>query len=247
MKQLILFITLLGSLTFSHAQTADEIIQKHLDATGGADKWKNVKTLYSEAVVVTPNGQEVNTKVWKIQGKGLRREVDFGMGNMKMVVTSDKGWVASPRNGGSFEPMPESMREEQSWETDINPLSDYAAKGYKAELVGKETFDGKEAYKIKVTNDKGKERNFFIDAGSFFLVKETFMGRRERPRNPNGGGGTPEGPTEQSLVFENHTKTPEGFVFPFTVSMGPASPKVNYEKIEVNPVIDEKKLMEGVQ
>src|SRR6476661_2278618 len=106
MKNIALVLIAIFSVVAVHAKTADEIIQKHLDATGGADNWKNVHSIIMEAVAVNPNGQEINTKITKVQGKALRREVDFGMGTMKMVVTPEKGWFASPRNGGSFEPMP---------------------------------------------------------------------------------------------------------------------------------------------
>src|SRR6478752_1831151 len=187
--------TILAILTFVslHAQTADEIIQKHLAATGGADKWAGVNTILMEAVAVGQNGQEITTKMTKVQGKILRREVNFGMGTMKMVVTPENGWFANPRNGGNFDVMPAEMQAEQSLELDINPLLNYAAKGSKAELAGKEQVDGKETFKIKLTSSKGKERNYFIDATTYFLVKETFMSNRERMRGGgnggNGGGG----------------------------------------------------------
>jgi len=158
MKNIALVLIAIFSVVAVHAQTADEIIQKHLDATGGADNWKNVHSIIMEAVAVNPNGQEINTKITKVQGKALRREVDFGMGTMKMVVTPEKGWFASPRNGGSFEPMPQPMLQEQAAELDINPLLDYASRGSKAELVGKEQVDGKDAFKIKLTSSQGKER-----------------------------------------------------------------------------------------
>src|SRR3954466_5101774 len=105
-------VTIVAILTFAfvHAQTADEVIQKHLEATGGADKWPTVHSIIMEAVAVSQNGQEVTTKVTKVQGKILRREVNFGMGTMKMVVTPETGWFANPRNGGSFEPMPAAMQ-----------------------------------------------------------------------------------------------------------------------------------------
>jgi len=249
MKRIYFTITAILAFACVQAQTADEVIQKHLQATGGSDKWPTVKTLIMEAVAVGQNGQEIITKITKVQGKIIRREVDFGMGKMKMVVTPESGWFASPRNGGSFQEMPQGMLAEQSFELDINPLSDYAAKGSKAELAGKEQVDGKEAFKIKLTSSKGKERNYFIDATSYFLIKETFMSNRERMRGGNGGnaGATPSGPTEVAITFDNFQKTPEGFVFPFTISTAGMGPKMNLEKIEVNPAVDEKSLMEGIK
>lgn len=264
MKRLSFLAGLMLMAIVTYAQTADEVVQKYIQAIGGAEKWQNLKTLYTEAVAVSQNGQEVNTKLTRIQGKIARREVDFGMGTMKMVLTPDKGWFASPRNSGTFEPMPQGMQAEQSWELDMNPLVDYAAKGSKIELAGKEPVDGKEAYKIKLTSAAGKERTYFIDAASYYLVQESYMGRGERMRGPGGNGGAGgaagggggnggnagagagAGPTEIKVKYENFQKTPEGLVFPFTVAMG-MGPRLNFEKIEINPTVDEKSLMEGVK
>ena len=249
MKRLYSTIFALSIFAFVQAQTADEIIQKHLEATGGAEKWQGVNTILMEAVAVAQNGQEVTTKLTKVQGKIMRREVNFGMGTMKMVVTPESGWFANPRAGGSFEAMPAGMHAEQSMELDINPLSGYAARGSKAELTGKEQVDGKETFKIKLTSSKGKERNYFIDAATFFLVKETFMSNRERGRGGNApnAGTASAGPTEVAITFDNFQKTPEGFVFPFTISTSGMGPKLNLEKIEINPSVDEKSLMDGIK
>jgi len=248
MKRLCIMMCAVLVFAGAHAQTADEVIKKHLDATGGADKWPSVNTLVIEAVAVTQNGQEITSKISKIQNKIVRREINMGMGTMKMVVTPESGWFASPRNGGNFEPMPQGMLAELSLELDINPLSDYAAKGSKVEFVGKEQVDGKDAFKIKLTTSKGKERNYFIDAASYYLVKETFMSNRGGQRGGNSGGGTPPaGPTEVTVTFDNFQKTPEGFVFPFTISTSGMGAKQNLEKIEVNPAVDEASLMEGIK
>jgi uncharacterized membrane protein YkoI len=249
MKRFLLTLMIMLSIVAVQAQTAEEVIQKSLEATGGSDNWKNVKSLIMEAVAVNGNGQEITTKITKLQGKILRREIDFGMGNMKMVVTPDKGWFASPRNAGNFDAMPQPMLAEQTAELDINPLSDYAAKGYKAELLGKEQADGKEVYKIKLTSSQGKERNYFIDANSFYVVKQSFMSTRERMRGGNapGNADAAAGPTEVTVNFADFQKTPEGLVFPYTIATNGMGPKMNIEKIQVNPTVDEKSLMDGIK
>src|SRR5687768_15831028 len=91
------------------AQTADEVISKHLSAIGGIEKWKSVKSLYMEGVAVMQNGQEITSKIYKVQDQLYRRDVDFGMGKMTMLVTEKEGWMATPRNPGKFEPMPAEL------------------------------------------------------------------------------------------------------------------------------------------
>src|SRR2546422_9322954 len=51
------------------------------------------------------------------------------------------------------------------------PLVDYKAKGNQIELAGKEDFDGKPAYRLKLTSQNGEVRFYLFDASSFLLLK----------------------------------------------------------------------------
>src|SRR5215831_10769141 len=84
------------------AQTADDVINKYIDALGGKDKLNSIKTLHLEGVTVMQNGNEVDAKIDKEQDKLSRREVSFGMGNNVQIVTDKEGWFTNPRNGGAF-------------------------------------------------------------------------------------------------------------------------------------------------
>lgn len=55
------------------------------------------------------------------------------------------------------------------------PLVDYIAKGNKAELQGKETIDGKEAYKVKLTLATGKDVTYYFDTKTNLLVQTKQM------------------------------------------------------------------------
>ena len=218
------------------AQTADEVIAKHLAATGGADKWKTVKSLYMEGVAVMQNGQEVTSKIYKVQDQLYRRDVDFGMGKMTMIVTDKEGWLAAPRNAGKFEPMPEPMFKNQLTELDVaGPLVDYAAKGHQATLEGKETIEGKEAWKVKMKLKSGQEFTYYIDANTNYLIRTSFI-------NPNPGGrGQPQGGDGTIKIdYSDFRKTDEGLVFPYTITMGGMGAAMNMEKIEVNKPVDPK-------
>ena len=56
------------------------------------------------------------------------------------------------------------------------PLVNYAAKGYKAALKGKDTVSGKEAYKIQLTNAAGKDITYYIDTKTNLLMQTRQMG-----------------------------------------------------------------------
>jgi hypothetical protein len=230
----LLFLPLL-LFVFANAQTADEIVNKYVEATGGADKWKSVKTLYMEGVIVMQNGNEVNSKVYKVQDKLYRREIDFGMGSMIIIVTDKQGWYSNPRTNGAFENMPDVMYKNLQTETDIaGPLVDYNAKGNKVELVGKENINGKTNFQLKLTQPSGREITYYIDSATSYVSRVSFKGGMQRP------GSNPDAVI--TVDFSNYQKTPEGLVFPMTVSTGGMGGAMNYEKLEVNKPIDEEKL-----
>jgi len=245
----------LGGLRVS-AQTAEDIINKHIEAIGGAEKLKSINTLHMQAVAVMQNGTEVTTNIYKEQGKFFRRDVDFGMGSFSQIVTDKEGWASNPRNGGAFEPMTAEMVKSQQSELDCaGPLVDFAAKGHKAELVGKESVEGVDCYKIKLTLASGREINYFFDSKTFYIVQTTFKGGGMgmgggRPGGGGGQGGAGGGggggqraggaDAETKISYSDYKKTPDGFVFPYHMSIGGMGSGMNYEKIEVNKPIDKK-------
>lgn len=239
MKRLIFLFAMLFIATSSFAQTAEEIVSKHLEATGGADKWREVKSLYREGVAVMQNGNEVTSKISTVQHEVLRREVNFGMGSMTMIVTPKQGWFSNPRSGGAFEEMPAEMLKNQLMELDINPLLDYEKEGAKLELMGKETIDGKENFKLKYVPASGTEYTIFMDANTYYINRMSFKGirggRRQNQENANQE-------TEVIVNYSNYEKTPSGLFFPFTISQGMGG-SMTFEKIEVNPALDTQKLL----
>lgn len=228
------FLSLVISSSFVFGQTVTEILNKHVEATGGLDKWRSLKSLQMEGVAVMQNGQEIISKVYKVQDQLYRRDVDFGMGTMTMLVNDKEGWMATPRSQGKFEAMPADMLPTQQLEMDVaGPLIDYVVKGHTPTLEGKETIDGRETYKIKMKLKSGKEITYFIDSNTYYLVRQSSMsGGMGRNRT-----GTP---VDVVMDYSNFQKTPEGYVFPFTVTFGSNGNAMNFEKIEINKTIDSK-------
>ena len=238
MKNTVLFAILSMASFVCYAQTVDEVISKHIEAMGGADKLKSLKSVYMEGVAVMQNGNEITSKIYKVQDKLVRREIEFGMGSVTMIVTDKEGWSSNPRSGGAFEPLPKEVVEGQQLELDIaGALTDYAAKGHKTELMGKETVGTTEVYKIKLTPKTGKDVIYFIDTKDHYIIRQTVKGGMLGGGQGRGGQGAD---AEVNINYSDYKKTPEGYVFPYTVSMGNSGNNMNYEKIEVNKPVDEK-------
>jgi len=154
------------------------------------------------------------------------------MSSMKILITPDGGWQTNMRSGGAFESMAEQMLKNQRHEMETTPpFFNYAEKGHKVELMGRETVDAKENWKLKVTTRDGRELTYFIDAGTHYINRLSFRGRTR--------GGTEE--TEVVITYANYDKTTDGYIFPFTQSTsGGFGGTMTFEKIEVNPKLSEK-------
>ncbi len=233
------FLTL--TLFAAQAQTADEIINKYMDAMGGKEKLASIKTLYMEGVAVMQNGNELTTTQYKIDGKLSRREAQFGpMGSLITIITDKEGWISSPRSNGKFEPIPAERLKKTTFELDCaGPLVNYDSKGHKVEYLGKETLDGKECYKIKLTLNTGSDITYFIDTQTYYVIRESYKG------SPLNSGPRRNGATEDMIVntdYSDYQKTEQGYIFPYKIKAGSMNSGLTFEKIEVNKKLDETKL-----
>jgi outer membrane lipoprotein-sorting protein len=218
------FVALLLALQAT-AQTADEIISKHVEAIGGKEKISQIKSLFTEGTVeVMGNTNPSTTTV--LNGKGFRTESEFNGSKFVQVFTEKGGWSINPMAGGSPEAIPDDQFKAGKSQIYIGgPLFDYAGKGNTVELLGKEN----NAYKIKVTSTDKIESFYFIDAGSYYITKATRKG------NMRGED------VEITFTFSNYQKTDFGYVIPFKIDTdfgGNFSLSVTVKKAEVNKEVD---------
>ncbi|MDR3716492.1 MAG: hypothetical protein P4L51_27105 [Puia sp.] len=242
----LLFILFSISLA-AHGQTADEIVSKHIAALGGKDLLNSLRTVYLEGVTVLPNGTEIDSKTWRVNGRVSRQEISLPMGNSVMIVTPQQGLRSNPRNGGAFEPIPDEQLKTLQMQLDLaGPFVDYAAKGYSLESLGMDTVNAAPCYKLRLTTKSGLAILYFLDAKTYYIVRETrkgsgmFGGGRSRG-NGNGGGAAPNPEATYNIDFSDYQKTPEGYVFPATMIVA-GGPRTSFEKIDVNKPVDEAKL-----
>jgi hypothetical protein len=238
MKKIAVLMMLLAGFISVNAQTVDEIINKYIDAMGGKDKLASIKNIYMEGTSVMQNGAEITQKIWKVDGKLMRREVSSSMFNMISVVTDKEGWNQSQRTNGNFEPMTAEMVTNMQSETDCaGPLFNYAAKGHKAELIGKEDVEGTEYWKIKLTLKTGRDITYYINPTTFYIDRLVTTGG-----GMGGGRGGAQGgaPRETKIDFSEYKKTDDGYVFAFKNTVVGMGGGLFFEKIEVNKAVDPK-------
>jgi hypothetical protein len=146
------------------------------------------------------------------------------------VITDKGGWMFLPiqQQQAPVDSDPADLVDSQRDLDLTGELVDYKAKGHTAELIGKETIDGQELYKIKLTRKDGSVTNYFVDGTTWYVTKKT----------------TTKSIQGQDIeVVENISdfkKTDDGFVYAAAVEQLPMGMKINFTKVQINPVLDEK-------
>ena len=214
------------------AQTVDEIVAKHLAARGGAGKIAAIGSLRMTAKARAEGGREA--VVVREVKRPDRIRVEFTVQGVTGVYAYDgeRGWRVSPFDGKlEPEPMPpESTRSAIEWSDIGGPLVDWKAKGHRVELAGRESLEGREAWRLNVTLKNGDVRHLYLDAQSFLHV------RTGATRNVAGRQ------VETETTFADYREE-AGVLFPHAVEIGiegrPSRLRILVETIEVNPVLDD--------
>ena len=237
MKNIVVFVVFILCLVFVqfvNGQSVDDIIDQYITARGGKDKIAAITSVHFEGMRQM-NGNEVDLKITKVDGKLSRTEFSVGGNNGYVIVTPDKGWTYIPMMSDNVNEIPEARLKSMQDQMDIaGPLFNYAAKGYKATLQGKDTIGGHEAWKIQLSNDAGKNMTFYIDTKSNLLIQSKQMSE--------GGGRNNSGPTEIVTDYSDY-KDIDGVMFPQTINIegsGMGAGSMTFDKIEVNQPVDEK-------
>jgi outer membrane lipoprotein-sorting protein len=193
----------------AHAQTVDEILAKHFKAMGGLDNLKKMQTVKLMGKMSLREGMEAPITLEKKRPAMQRMEFTFsGMTGVR-AFDGTHAWALMPFMG---QKTPEQASDDESRQEEADadfdgPLVDYKAKGHTVELAGKETVDGADAYKLKVTRKDGKVEYQYIDAETYLLVK------RE-------GKDTVRGTEMETESTFGNFKEVAGLMLPFSFTMG---------------------------
>ena len=226
MKRFLFSLLMLTTAFDVKAQTAEEIVAKHIDAIGGSSAWKKVNSVRMEGSLQV-QGAELTVIQTILQGKGTRQ--DFSVAGMTgfMIITPTAGWNFMPFNGQTS---PESMTAEDvaksQTELDVQGvLVDYAAKGHTIEYLGKDDVEGTECFKIKVNIKGGDPETMYFETKEYMLVRQVSK------QNRNGQE------MEITTNYSNYDKLPEGILVAKSISLPFGELKIS--KITINGPVDE--------
>lgn len=242
MKNLIplgLLIMFLVAVQFSSAQTVDDVIAKYVDARGGKAKLLSVQTLYMEGIRQMM-GTDHEVKVTKVQNKLSRIDFEMGTQNGFTLVTPTEAWFYIPFRSPNPFPLPADAVAGMQTELDIaGPLVDYAMKGHKAELIGKDTANGGDScYKIKLTTKAGKIILYWIDTKSNLLVQSS------QTSSGMFGASSKRDPNAPIITLYKDYSAEDGILFPHTIVIVTTSGEnggggsTTFDKMQINGSVD---------
>jgi hypothetical protein len=234
---LVIFILGLVYMQLLQAKPVDEIINRYAAARGGKEKLKLISSLYMEGTKKMM-GNEVAVKITKVDGKLFRNDFEVGNNKGYTIITPTTGWFFIPIHSQTIQSITGDRLVVMQNELDIiGPLINHTIKGHKAVLAGKEDVNGREAYKIKLTLNKGKEIFYLIN-------KETSLLLQTRQMVPalDKNGNEIEGSEKELITDFSDYKSVDGILFPHKISNpgnGLTSGSITFSKIELNKPVDE--------
>lgn len=210
--------------------TADEIIQKHLEALGGADKLNAIQTLVVTGKAAILGQTEAPLTIQVKRPNLLRLEIEFQGKKMVQAFDGVNAWTLNPLTGSGPEQSSEEDTRAAQESSDFigGNLVDYKSKGNTVELLDKEDVDGVAVYKLKLTKKSGSVEYDYLDAKSFLPVKTE--GKRRQ--------------LGQEITYESKIgdyKPVEGVLMPFSLKQmvnGRLAMEITIEKMDANVPLD---------
>ncbi len=231
-----LSIALITFFTAGYAQTADEVVNKYLEATGGVEKWKSVKSMKMEGKVPTPNGEfpliillkgpNKSKVVVNVQGKEL----------VQAAYDGETGWSLNPFAGGTDAvKLDEEQTKELKDQELEDALIDYKKKGHAITLEGKEEIDGVQCYKIKLEKNKNNDKDDVTEIRYFDAENAVLIMSKSYLRSGPGKG------TEIQNFVSDYQEV-NGLMVPFSMDQrvnGNSVSKITFTKILMNENLDD--------
>ncbi|HLV86935.1 MAG TPA: hypothetical protein VKV39_08175 [Candidatus Sulfotelmatobacter sp.] len=237
--------------------TVQQIVDKNVTARGGLSAWRAVNTLEMKgkmdaggnqrSTIPVPNESEAAKVVPKRpseqaqlpflmdlqRGHKVRVEIEFHGQTAVQVYNGSQGWKLRPfLNRHQVENFTADELKAASKDSDLDGLLiDYSSKGAKVDLEGVEVVDGRNCYKLKVTDKSGNVRHDWVDAETFLETKVEGNPRRL------------DGKEHPVATYFSDYRPVNGIVMPYVLETRVEgvkdTEKILIESIVANPKLDD--------
>jgi Outer membrane lipoprotein-sorting protein len=213
------------------AQTVDEVIAKNVQARGGLDKLKAVKSIRTSAKLTQGSFRAEFLQEGKRADKVREEFIIQGMAQIQ-AYDGKTGWQVSPFGGRKdAELLSADDLKSLVVDADIDgPLVEYKEKGHKAELVGHDSMEGTDCFKIKLSMKNGDVRYYYLDADSYLELKVEIQT-------------TIRGALQESELYYGDYEQVNGIYYPFSVQQGQkgntSRTEISVVKVEQNVALED--------
>jgi hypothetical protein len=220
--------------------TVDQVLARYVAARGGEQGLAAVQSVHMAGKLVFAGTSSIPLEVTIAPGRYLRR-LSVSSGAVIKAVDGAESWEIGPQSG-IFRPtemVPEDAARYRHLADPQGALFNPQAKGNKVEVAGKLPWQGSEVYKLKVTFADGRTNHFYLDAKTFLLVRTVstiYMPQIDRE-------------VDYEIVYKDF-RDAGGVKWPFTETASAPQARIrqitNWEKIELNPALDQVAFKEPV-
>ena len=229
MKNRIFIIIILSVFSLGlHAQTLEEIIDKHLKAHGDLAKWNTVKALALKGTFGSFSVEHPIYNIKTIDGD-YYSDQHIGHHPVKSGFKDGKGWTIDPWHEFTYPRLVNKFEENiyHQLADYFTPFYKWEEKGYKLEYVGLKNEDGIECHVIKVERN-GNQETWYLNAETYLEYKAT-------------GQWVDFGmPLDGEFYFDDFQEV-DGLILPFFVErmFGQRDYVLMIESVQINPEYDE--------
>ncbi len=239
MKKILLVMFSLFFAAQINAQTADEILDNYFENIGGRDAMDGLSGIKMMAKV-SQGGMEIPIEI--VQLKDGRQYTKFQLQGIEFFQGVFDGETLWNSNFQTQKAEKADAETTENMKRNIgafpDPFLNYTDKGYSVELLGTETVEGTETFKLKLTQKPvlvdGEEMEnitfYYFDSENFVPI----MVEKEMMAGPMKGN--------ISVSRMSDYQEVEGLYFPFSLSQGVkggGSQPLMIESISLNPEVEE--------
>jgi outer membrane lipoprotein-sorting protein len=240
LKSLIIALFVMTSYVLQAQEvTVDEILDNYFENTGGREAWESLDGILIEAST-NQGGMEIPLEIVQLSdGKTYTKIALQGQEFMQNVYNGEVLW------GTNFQSMKAEKADQEAADNmalQANDFPDsflnYKEKGYTVELMGKETVEGTETYKIKLVKEpkmvNGEEVEditfYYFDTENYVpIVQES-----EIPEGPMAG-------KMSQTTMSDYQEVENGLYMPYSMTQGIKgvnSQTINIKSIKLNPEVE---------
>ncbi len=211
----------------SLAADGDDILQKHIDARGGLEKWGAVKTM---KITGSYTGFSIPGTFELYRERPNRLYFDYALGDKRVTWGHDgeSFWQVHGWMGERPMTLSEVDRHVVIQETDFaTPFFNHQKRGHKVEYLGMEELEGERGHAFKLTRANGGEETWYLDPDTFLEFGRV-------------GPGSDFGSPLRQTTFFSDFRDVNGLMIPFLTEteFRTRHRVMEVEKIEFNVEVD---------